>query len=130
MFPANSPRLIGIGDAKVPEAAIPLKDSVLGKIGEMIAKTMNHNIFAEKLENFIRIFNPHQIVSGLESALSSGLTNNMVIADPSRESVSNNTLNNDYSINIKIDSFHGGATKQDGENFGKYIKDYMKRSGR
>jgi phage-related protein len=40
LFPANSPRLIGIGDAKVPEAALPLKPSVLGMIGQKIADTM------------------------------------------------------------------------------------------
>jgi phage-related protein len=41
VFPANSPRLIGIGDASVPEAALPLKPSVLGMIGQKIADTMN-----------------------------------------------------------------------------------------
>jgi phage-related minor tail protein len=40
VFPANSPRLIGIGDASVPEAALPLSDSVLGKIAGMIAQRM------------------------------------------------------------------------------------------
>ena len=42
VFTPNSPRLIGIGDAKVPEAAIPLSDGVLGKIGQMIADTMEY----------------------------------------------------------------------------------------
>lgn len=41
LFPANSPRLVGIGDASVPEAALPLKPSVLGMIGDRIAQTMN-----------------------------------------------------------------------------------------
>ncbi|WLR44482.1 phage tail tape measure protein (plasmid) [Bacillus carboniphilus] len=40
VFAPNSPRLIGIGDANVEEAALPLSDDVLGKIGAMIAKTM------------------------------------------------------------------------------------------
>jgi phage-related protein len=40
VFPANSPRLVGVGDATVPEAAIPLKPSVLGMIGQKIADTM------------------------------------------------------------------------------------------
>ena len=40
VFPANSPRLVGIGDASVPEAAIPLKPSVLGMIGQKIVDTM------------------------------------------------------------------------------------------
>ncbi|MBM7585852.1 phage-related protein [Bacillus pakistanensis] len=40
VFPANSPRLVGIGDASVPEAALPLKPSVLGMIGQKIADTM------------------------------------------------------------------------------------------
>jgi hypothetical protein len=40
LFPPNSPRLIGIGDASVPEAALPLKPSVLGMIGAKIAETM------------------------------------------------------------------------------------------
>lgn len=41
VFPANSPRVVGIGDANVPEAAIPLSDEVLGKIGAGIAKNMS-----------------------------------------------------------------------------------------
>lgn len=40
IFAPNSPRMIGIGDARVPEAALPLSDSVLGKIGQMIGQTM------------------------------------------------------------------------------------------
>lgn len=40
VFPANSPRLVGMGDASVPEAALPLSDSVLGKIANMIADRM------------------------------------------------------------------------------------------
>lgn len=40
LFPANSPRLVGMGDASVPEAALPLSDSVLGKIAGMIAQRM------------------------------------------------------------------------------------------
>lgn len=40
LFPPNSPRLIGIGDASVPEAALPLKPSVLSMIGREIAATM------------------------------------------------------------------------------------------
>jgi TP901 family phage tail tape measure protein len=40
VFAPNSPRMIGIGDADVPEAALPLSDTVLGKIGAMIAATM------------------------------------------------------------------------------------------
>lgn len=41
LFPANSPRMIGIGDASVPEAALPLSDSVLGTIASMISKHMD-----------------------------------------------------------------------------------------
>ncbi|WML38707.1 hypothetical protein RCG19_16080 [Neobacillus sp. OS1-2] len=41
VFPANSPRLVGMGDANVPEAAIPLSDSVLGKIAGMIGDRMD-----------------------------------------------------------------------------------------
>ena len=40
LVPPNSPRLVGMGDAKVPEAAVPLSDKVLGTIGKMIAATM------------------------------------------------------------------------------------------
>lgn len=40
VVPANSPRLVGMGDAKVPEAAVPLSEKVLGTIGKMIAATM------------------------------------------------------------------------------------------
>ncbi|MBO0961440.1 hypothetical protein J1P26_17175 [Neobacillus sp. MM2021_6] len=43
VFPANSPRLVGMGDANVPEAAIPLSDSVLGKIAGMISEHMGGN---------------------------------------------------------------------------------------
>jgi hypothetical protein len=43
VFPANSPRLAGIGDASVQEAAIPLSPQVLGKIGSKIAETMSGN---------------------------------------------------------------------------------------
>lgn len=38
VFPANSPRLVGMGDANVPEAALPLSDTVLGKLGAMIGQ--------------------------------------------------------------------------------------------
>ncbi|EKN68075.1 replication protein [Schinkia azotoformans] len=41
LFPANSPRLVGMGDANVPEAALPLSDAVLGKIASMISDRMN-----------------------------------------------------------------------------------------
>ncbi|MGD6994004.1 phage tail tape measure protein [Sutcliffiella horikoshii] len=41
VVPPNSPRLVGMGDAKVPEAAVPLSDKVLGTIGKMIAATMD-----------------------------------------------------------------------------------------
>jgi len=41
VFPANSPRLVGMGDASVPEAAIPLSDTVLGKIAGMIEDRMD-----------------------------------------------------------------------------------------
>jgi phage-related protein len=40
LFPPNSPRLIGIGDANVPEAALPLSPRVLGMIGDRIAQHM------------------------------------------------------------------------------------------
>jgi phage-related protein len=41
LFPANSPRLIGIGDNKrYKEAALPLSPKVLGMIGRKIADTM------------------------------------------------------------------------------------------
>ncbi|MBO1515608.1 phage tail protein [Metabacillus bambusae] len=41
LFPANSPRLIGIGDNKMhKEAALPLSPSVLGMIGSKIAAEM------------------------------------------------------------------------------------------
>jgi phage-related protein len=40
LFAPNSPRLVGMGDASVPEAALPLKPSVLGMIGRKIADTM------------------------------------------------------------------------------------------
>jgi phage-related protein len=43
LFPANSPRLVGLGDATVPEAALPLKPSVLGMIGQKIANEMPSN---------------------------------------------------------------------------------------
>jgi phage-related protein len=43
LFPPNSPRLIGIGDASVPEAALPLTPRVLGMIGSKIAETMPGN---------------------------------------------------------------------------------------
>lgn len=41
VFPANSPRMVGIGDNKqYQEAAIPLSPKVLGMIGDKIANTM------------------------------------------------------------------------------------------
>jgi phage-related minor tail protein len=40
LFPANSPRLVGMGDANVPEAALPLSDKVLGMIANMISDRM------------------------------------------------------------------------------------------
>ncbi|USK43531.1 hypothetical protein [Cytobacillus oceanisediminis] len=41
LFPANSPRLIGVGDNKsYKEAALPLSPSVLGMIGQKIADNM------------------------------------------------------------------------------------------
>ena len=41
LFDANSPQLIGVGDnTSYKEAAIPLSPSVLGMIGDKIAKTM------------------------------------------------------------------------------------------
>lgn len=40
LFPANSPQIIGIGDARVPEAALPLSPRVLGMIGDRIAQHM------------------------------------------------------------------------------------------
>jgi hypothetical protein len=40
LFPANSPQIIGIGDANVPEAALPLSPRVLGMIGDRIAQHM------------------------------------------------------------------------------------------
>lgn len=60
IFSPNSPRLIGIGDASVPEAAIPLSDSVLGTIGRMIAQTMpdgngNNNILRALVELVVNL---------------------------------------------------------------------------
>lgn len=41
LFPANSPRLVGIGDnTQYKEAALPLSPQVLGMIGQKIANTM------------------------------------------------------------------------------------------
>jgi phage-related minor tail protein len=54
LFPANSPRLIGIGDhPTAEEAALPLTDAVLGKIAGMISEHMGvgGNVF-----NFERMF--------------------------------------------------------------------------
>lgn len=54
LFPANSPRLIGIGDhPTAEEAALPLTDAVLGKIASMISEHMGAggNVF-----NFERMF--------------------------------------------------------------------------
>lgn len=43
VFPANSPRLVGMGDASVPEAALPLSDSVLGMLGQKIGEHIPQN---------------------------------------------------------------------------------------
>jgi phage-related minor tail protein len=43
LFPANSPRLVGMGDASVPEAALPLSDKVLGTIAKMISDRMDNS---------------------------------------------------------------------------------------
>jgi tape measure domain-containing protein len=53
VFPANDPRMIGIGDASVPEAAIPLRDDVLGKIGAMIANTMPKQTDSKPVEQHL-----------------------------------------------------------------------------
>jgi phage-related minor tail protein len=53
VFAPNSPQLVGMGDANVPEAALPLSDSVLGKIAGMIAGHMSgggntYNFYPQK----------------------------------------------------------------------------------
>jgi phage-related protein len=40
LFPANSPQLVGMGDANVPEAALPLNNNVMGRIAGMISDRM------------------------------------------------------------------------------------------
>jgi phage-related protein len=55
LFPPNSPRLVGLGDATVPEAALPLKPSVLGMIGQKIANEMPGNAgpnFPTEINNY------------------------------------------------------------------------------
>lgn len=44
LFPANSPRLVGIGDASVPEAALPLSDSVMSLLASKITDHMPKNV--------------------------------------------------------------------------------------
>jgi hypothetical protein len=48
LFPPNSPRIIGIGDANVPEAALPLSPRVLSMIGDRIAQHMPMMAQAER----------------------------------------------------------------------------------
>ncbi|MEC1786090.1 tape measure protein [Schinkia azotoformans] len=51
LFKGNNPRIVGIGEASHDEAILPLKDSVLGKIGAMIAKTMDISAFSNTFSN-------------------------------------------------------------------------------
>lgn len=64
IFQPNSPRLIGIGDAKVPEAALPLSDSVLGTIGKMIAQTMpaGGGDFAQLIDAILALANRENLI--------------------------------------------------------------------
>ncbi|MFB6466787.1 hypothetical protein ACE38V_08160 [Cytobacillus sp. Hz8] len=42
LFPANSPRIVWMGDSNVPKAALPLSDKVLGTIAKMISDRMDY----------------------------------------------------------------------------------------
>jgi len=57
--------IIGVGEEQgVSEAVLPLKDSVLGKIGKMIANTMDID-FVGALKNLTNSFNPSTVASAI-----------------------------------------------------------------
>lgn len=62
VFPANKPRGVIMGDAAVPEAALPLSENVLGKLGATIAQ------FVSPQGNGGTTIHQHNEFNGVESA--------------------------------------------------------------
>ncbi|WP_339227845.1 hypothetical protein NSQ77_20025 [Oceanobacillus sp. FSL K6-2867] len=110
----NTPNagLQGVGEAG-SEAIIPLRDSVLGKIGAMIAKTMNFN-FVGALNNLVDTFNPSNVASAMSV--------NKAMPNINASGTTNTTNNEDITIkNEFVFNVDGNMTDKDMKRIANYV---------
>jgi phage-related protein len=97
----NQASIIGVGEERgVSEAVLPLKDSVLGKIGSMIANTMKSDFAQTAISLLTNDFNHSRIVESLSRGI-----NQKQPQFASNQSENNNqnnvTLNNTFHFDVK-----------------------------
>ncbi|AIF45436.1 phage tail tape measure protein [Virgibacillus sp. SK37] len=86
----------GVGEAG-SEAIIPLKPSVLGQIGKMIANTMDLDM-GSRINSLINSFDPRSIISAMQSNENQQMQNKMNQSDNVVEK--NITINPSFTYNI------------------------------
>lgn len=122
-FLGNNPQIVGIGEASHDEAILPLKDSVLSKIGQMIANTMDQDLLSNRFLSMMQSFNPSQMASAMQTTLEQG------IKDFVNYATTKDSVNNiDRSIQINIENVHG-TSREEAESFGSIVIDHIKRGG-
>jgi hypothetical protein len=97
----NDPSVIGVGEEPgVSEAVLPLKDSVLGKIGKMIANTMDSDFLLDKLNTVNSFMNPQLILS----AVSEGVSKGIGYSDMGTEGITNNnsSITQNLTFNFEV----------------------------
>ncbi|WP_163581107.1 phage tail tape measure protein [Gracilibacillus saliphilus] len=100
IFNTANAGLQGVGEAG-SEAIIPLKDSVLGKIGKMIAKTMDMDIIGS-LQSLSNTFNPSTMLKSMENGISDAIQNSS-----NDTTTQNNNTTNELTVNLNIDNMNG-----------------------
>ncbi|MGX9930130.1 hypothetical protein ACW0KB_02650 [Virgibacillus salarius] len=115
--------IIGVGEEQgVSEAVLPLKDSVLGKIGKMIANTMDMDIVGA-LKKLTNSFNPSSVARTMASNAN---TPNVPTSQVSNNDNSNHTTTTYGDIHITVEN----GDKKKANDIAKEIITGIKKRGK
>lgn len=113
LFSAAS--IIGVGEEPgVSEAVLPLKDSVLGKIGAMIAKTIDMGSLFQNFDQVTALANPNFLMNAYNGDISRKVDRNFNMT-PSNNTTHNNnhvTFQNKFEFNIQRKDFDRRDAKE------------------
>jgi phage-related protein len=116
----NQASIIGVGEEPgVSEAVLPLKDSVLGKIGAMIANTMNMDRLLTRIDQLVNLTNPNMLMGAFGGGMSQQFIRNLDLV-PSTTNNQEIVLHNTFNFNTT-----GGISDKDMKKASDYFANGM-----